>query len=63
LADIEASPRALLDTMFSIWDTHGTGAFRRARRYQAGGAAGNPQQGVFLRKIAQSRANWTVNER
>ena len=31
LADIEASPRALLDTMFSIWDTHGTGAFRQAR--------------------------------
>src|SRR5437762_9141005 len=31
LAAIDASPRALLDTTFSIWDTHKTGAFRRAR--------------------------------
>ena len=31
LADIDASPRALLDTTFSISGTHGTGAFRRAR--------------------------------
>src|SRR5882724_256340 len=43
LADIDASPRALLDTTFSISrNPRETGAFRWARRYQAGGAAGNP---------------------
>src|SRR5882724_4368315 len=45
LADIDASPRALLDTMFSIWDTHKNGAFRRARRYQAGDAAATRRPG------------------
>src|SRR3954454_22861495 len=43
LADIDASPRALLDTTFSISrNPRETGAFRWARRYQARGAAGNP---------------------
>src|SRR5712671_5666160 len=42
LADIDASPRALLDTTFSISDPYRTGGFRWARRYQAGGLAGNP---------------------
>src|SRR5258705_9590454 len=42
LADIDASPRALLDTTFSISSPYRTGGFRWARRYQAGGAAGNP---------------------
>src|SRR3954447_10160784 len=42
LADIDASPRALLDTTFSISRIPGTGAFRWPRRYQAGGSAGNP---------------------
>src|SRR6266700_7240706 len=45
LADINASPRALLDTTFSIWDTHKNGAFRRARRYQAGDAAATRHPG------------------
>src|SRR5271154_1008324 len=51
LADIEASPRVLLDTTFSISGLPGTGLIQRARRYQAGGGAGNPWRGVFLRKI------------
>src|SRR5258705_1440491 len=47
LADIDASPRALLDTTFSISSPYRTGGFRWARRYQAGGAAGNPLTPVF----------------
>src|SRR6266851_5614166 len=42
LADIDASPRALLDTTFSISSPYRTSGFRWARRYQAGGLAGNP---------------------
>jgi hypothetical protein len=52
LADIDASPRALLETMFSI------SIYRRNRRVSTsevisgGGAAGNPLYRVFLRKIS-----------
>src|SRR5260370_13443971 len=54
LADIEASPRVLLDTTFSISGFPGTGLIQRARRYQAGGGAGNPWERGFLRKIPES---------
>src|SRR5205085_7741603 len=50
LADIDASPRALLDTTFSIWDTHKNGAFRRARRYKAGDAAATRHPGFTGQK-------------
>src|SRR5258705_11007388 len=50
LADIDASPRALLDTTFSISSPYRTGGFRWARRYQAGGAAGNPLPRVSRQK-------------
>jgi hypothetical protein len=42
LAAINASPRALLDTTFSISRNPGNRRFRWARRYQAGGSDGNP---------------------
>src|SRR5207245_3273116 len=47
LADIEASPRVLLDTTFSISGFLRNRLIQRARRYQAGGCAGNPLGGVF----------------
>src|SRR5437764_7485286 len=50
LADIDASPRALLDTTFSISSPYRTGGFRWARRYQAGGLAGNPLPRFSLQK-------------
>src|SRR5258707_4034774 len=54
LADIDASPRALLDTTFSISrNPRETGAFRWARRYQAGGAAGNPLARFSRSKIGR----------
>ena len=53
LADIDASPRALLDTTFSISEILGTGAFRWARRYQAGGSAGNPLTSFSRSKIGR----------
>src|SRR6266436_9748126 len=53
-ADIDASPRALLDTTFSISSPYRTGGFRWARRYQAGGAAGNPLP-RFSRQNCQSK--------
>jgi hypothetical protein len=42
LADIDASPRALLDTTFSISRIPRNRRLRWPRRYQAGGSAGNP---------------------
>src|SRR6195256_1602715 len=51
LADIDASPRALLDTTFSISSPYRTGGFRWARRYQAGGLGGKPVTPVFPDKI------------
>src|SRR5215472_12048665 len=46
LADIEAAPRTLLETLFSISGFPGSGALT-SEEIQAGGAAGNPQGGVF----------------
>src|SRR4029077_19073364 len=57
LADIDASLRALLDTMFSISSTYRTGGFRWARKYQAGGTAATRYTGFpgqkwpFLRRV------------
>src|SRR5437868_12764571 len=50
LPDIEAPPRILLDTTFSISGFLRNRPIQRARRYQAGGRAGNPFRGVFLPK-------------
>src|SRR5712671_1713803 len=57
LADIDASPRALLDTTFSISSPYRTGGFRWARRYQAGDTAGNPLP-LFSRSKCQRKAQF-----
>src|SRR5690242_12100641 len=51
LADIEISPRALLETIFSISGTRGTGNVARACRYQGEYVAGNPPTVFSLAKM------------
>src|SRR6202008_3142346 len=54
LADIDASPRALLDTTFSIsLLTLESGGFRWARRYQGQSVAGNPVRGFSRAKMGR----------
>jgi hypothetical protein len=50
LADIEDTPRALLETLFSISGFPGTGSFT-SEEIQADGAAGNPQAAFSRAKI------------
>src|SRR3954454_15564514 len=50
LADMDASSRALLDTMFNIKQYPLEARLRRARKYQAGGCNGNPGRYVFPAK-------------
>src|SRR4051794_8550050 len=57
LADMDASSRALLDTMFNIKQYPLEARLRRARKYQAGGCNGNPGRYVFP---AKSRVRPTV---
>src|SRR5437868_3603933 len=60
LPDIEAPPRVLLDTTFSISGFLRNRPIQRARRYQAGGSAGNPFRGVFLPKTLNRDRFWVV---
>ena len=60
LADIAPSPRALLDTMFSISSTYRTGGFRWARKYQAGDAAATRDTGFPGQKWPPDPANWLM---
>src|SRR3979411_799062 len=55
LADIDASPRALLDTMFSIYDTHGTARFD---------GRGDIKEGAWLatRRLGFSCAKSTIDD-
>src|SRR3954465_5123318 len=61
LADIDASSRALLDTMFNIREYPLAARLRRARKYQAGGCNGNPGHYVFPAKSRVRPTVWPEN--
>src|SRR5262249_30045050 len=66
LADIDASPRALLDTTLSILlVTLKSGGFRWASRYQGQSVAGNPVPGFSWAKEGPKapglKAQWALN--
>src|SRR5882724_10021271 len=60
LADIEASPRALLATTFSISGYPWNRLFSQARRYQGECAAGNPSPRFSRAKMAVTAAIWLM---
>src|SRR5271170_2819511 len=60
LADTEAPPRGLLDTMFSISQIPTEPAFRRAREYQADGSAGNPSSRFSRAKTTTIERIWLM---
>src|ERR1700759_3333582 len=60
LADIEDASRWLLVTLFSIAGFSLQNGFRRARTYQAGCAAGNPDKAISWAKMPVAAGIWLM---